>query len=66
MKLIGYDRHGRQAWTMTRKEDLLMTASTFTLPEWWTWERPGTTVRIVAKFDDGSEHTYTNPAGGKS
>ena len=65
MKLTAYNRHGEVTWTMTRKEDLLMNASTFNLPDWWSWDRPGTTVRIEAEFDDGTWTNYTNPAGGK-
>ena len=61
MKLTAYDKDGRQVWTMRRKEDLLLNASTFQLPEWWTWERPGATVRIKAEFDDGTWTVYVHP-----
>ena len=59
MKLTAYNAKGERIWTLTRPEDLLLTAETFNLPNWWSWDRPGTTMRIVARFDDGSEHVYT-------
>ena len=59
MKLTAYDKEGRRVWTLTRPEDLLLRAETFNLPEWWSWDRPGTTMRIVAEFDDGSWTDYT-------
>ena len=66
MTLTGYDRHGKRAWIMKRPEDLLVNAKTFELPDWWTWERPGTTVRIRVDFDDNTWTEYTHPAGGKA
>ena len=61
MKLTAYDREGKQVWMMVRKEDLLVNAKTFKLPEWWTWDRPGRTVSIKAEFDDGTWTTFNHP-----